>query len=111
MQRAEGATNPTSPFDPNASTPRRPSVLVRGPSAEWGIGATIRTEPGTLFAHPRPRHNGSRMVILRRLLSKARSKGEIRRRQAWKQAAAERDRDRRHGGSIWRSGKGGSHIG
>jgi len=51
------------------------------------------------------------MVILRRLLSKARSKGEIRRRQAWKQAAAERDRDRRHGGSIWRSGKGGSHIG
>jgi hypothetical protein len=51
------------------------------------------------------------MVILRRLVIKARSKGEIRRRQAWKQAAAERDRDHRHGGSIWRSGKGGSHIG
>jgi len=51
------------------------------------------------------------MVILRRLLSKARSKREIRRKQAWNRAAAERDRDRRHGGSIWRSGKGGSHIG
>ena len=60
---------------------------------------------------PSPKAQWLTDVILRRLLSKARSKREIRRRQAWKQAAAERDRDRRHGGSIWRSGKGGSHIG
>jgi len=51
------------------------------------------------------------MVSLRRFLGKGRSKHELRRKQAWKQAAAKRDRDRRHGGSIWRSGKGGSHIG
>jgi hypothetical protein len=51
------------------------------------------------------------MGILRRFLGKARSKAEIRRKQARQRAVAERDRDHSHGGSIWRSGKGGSHIG
>jgi len=51
------------------------------------------------------------MGILRRLFSKFRSKEEIRRKQARQRAAAERNHDHTHGGSIWRSGKGGSHIG
>jgi hypothetical protein len=54
---------------------------------------------------------GSRMGILKRFFGKARSKGEIRRKQTRQRAVAERDRDHRHRGSIWRSGKGGSHIG
>lgn len=64
-----------------------------------------------LSASPRPRHNAERMGILRRFLTKARSKRELRREQARQRAAAEMNRDHSHGGSIWRSGKGGSHIG
>jgi uncharacterized membrane protein YkvA (DUF1232 family) len=37
--------------------------------------------------------------------------GSERRKRSDERAAAERGRDDTHGGSIWRSGKGGSHIG
>jgi hypothetical protein len=36
---------------------------------------------------------------------------EIRRKRALRQAAREMNRHDTHGGSIWRSGKGGSHYG
>ena len=39
------------------------------------------------------------------------AKAEIRRKQALQRAAREMDRRDPHGGSIWRSGKGGSHPG
>jgi uncharacterized membrane protein YkvA (DUF1232 family) len=37
--------------------------------------------------------------------------GSERRKRSVERAAAESERDETHGGSIWRSGKGGSHIG
>ena len=46
-------------------------------------------------------------VFLRRV----RTKAEIRRSRTRQRVAANRDFDETHGGSIWRSGKGGSHIG
>lgn len=99
--------DPTSSLDAQ----RGLTVLVRRRPIEWDVEGTIGTEPGTVSTPPRPRHNGSRMVSLRRFLTKGRSKRKLRRKQAWKRAAAERDLDHRHGGSTWRSGKGGSHIG
>jgi hypothetical protein len=44
-------------------------------------------------------------------LGKRKARAEIRRKRAIQRAAREMNRDETHGGSIWRSGKGGSHPG
>jgi hypothetical protein len=49
--------------------------------------------------------------FLGRFFGRAHARAEIRRKRAVQRAKAERERDDTHGGSIWRSGKGGSHIG
>jgi hypothetical protein len=45
------------------------------------------------------------------LVARRRGRTEARRERALRQAAAERERGEPHDGTIWRSGKGGSHIG
>jgi hypothetical protein len=45
------------------------------------------------------------------LVGKIHASAELRRRRALQQAAREMQRRDPHGGSIWRSGKGGSHPG
>ena len=49
--------------------------------------------------------------FLANVSGKIQAKMEIRRKRALQQAAREMDRRDPHGGSIWRSGKGGSHPG
>jgi len=45
------------------------------------------------------------------LLAKIHARAQARRKRALEQAAREMQRRDPHGGSIWRSGKGGSHPG
>jgi hypothetical protein len=45
------------------------------------------------------------------LFGKIHARAEIRRKRALQRAAREMQRGDPHGGSIWRSGKGGSHPG
>ncbi|MGZ5291966.1 MAG: hypothetical protein ACXWXQ_04790 [Actinomycetota bacterium] len=45
------------------------------------------------------------------LVARMRGRTEAPRERALRQAAAERERGEPHDGTIWRSGKGGSHIG
>ena len=49
--------------------------------------------------------------FLSELFGRVHARAEIRRKRSLQQAAREMDRRDPHGGSIWRSGKGGSHPG
>jgi hypothetical protein len=49
--------------------------------------------------------------FLTEFFGRVHARAEIRRKRALHRAAREMGRDETHGGSIWRSGKGGSHPG